>query len=216
MQTRRRFVRNSAIVLGAGAVGVGFTPAPTKAALGSRHCTSKRPMGHKTLVAYASRHGSTADIAHTIAEQLCAKGGNADARWIGDIHAVQDYDAVIIGSAIRYDKWLPEATEFVQTHHSALSNMPVALFLCCLAASSTSEKAARQTHTYAQKVAAQLPTVTPDQVGQFAGVLDYGKMPRTMRLLARGLFAFLGVNEGDYRDWDAIRSWAKAIPALTS
>lgn len=216
MQTRRRFVRNSTIVLGAGAAGIGLTPAQTKTALGSRHCASKSPMAHKTLVAYASRHGSTADIAIAIAEQMWARGETADARWIGDIHSIKDYDAVIIGSAIRFDKWLPEATEFVQTHQTALRNLPVALFFCCLAASSDTEKATQQTQSYAQKVADQLPNVSPEQVGQFAGVLDYSKLPRTVRLLARGLFAFMGAKEGDYRDWEVIRLWANTTPTLTS
>ncbi len=197
MQTRRRFVQNSALVVGVSAAGIGLTPAPTERSMEARHHISKIPGARRILVAYASRHGSTADIAFAIANQRYANGETVDAKWIGDIHTIKDYDAVIIGSAIRYDKWLPEATEFVQTHQSALQRIPVALFFCCLAASSTTEKAARQSNTYAQNVAAQLPTVTPDQVGQFAGALDYGKIPRVTRLLARGLFAFLGAKEGD-------------------
>ena len=29
--------------------------------------------------------------------------------------------------------------------------------------------------------------------------------------MAKALFAILGVKEGDYRDWDAIRLWAKNL-----
>ncbi len=212
MQTRRGFVKTSALVIGASAASVGLMPAPAKTVMATHRCATNAPKAGKTLVAYASRHGSTAEIAVAIAKQLCKDGQSADARWIGDLDNIHAYDAVIIGSAIRYDKWLPEATAFVQTHQSTLSNMPTALFFCCLAASSPTEAAARQTQKYAQKIATQLPNVTPDQVGQFAGVLNYSKLPRLARLPARALFAYLGADEGDYRNWAAIRSWTETTP----
>ena len=160
------------------------------------------------LIAYASRLGSTAEVAHAIADEI-----GAVAHWIGDIDSLAGYDAVIIGSPIRYDKWLPEATDFVDTHHRALQTIPVAAFLTCLTLSHKSPKALQQATCYADSIATTLPHVRTADIGQFAGVLDYSKMPRRARLLARLIFAFLRVPEGDYRDWQAIRTWAKtALP----
>jgi len=149
------------------------------------------PNPRNILIAYASRLGSTAEVAHAIADEI-----GAVARWIGDIDSLAGYDAVIIGSAIRYDKWLPEATDFIKTHHRTLQTMPVAMFLTCLTLSHKSPKALQQATRYADT----LPHTRADDIGQFAGVMDYSKMPRRTRLLARLIFAFLRVPEGDYRD----------------
>ena len=166
------------------------------------------PNPRNILIAYASRLGSTAEVAQAIADEI-----GAVALWIGDIDSLAGYDAVIIGSAIRYDKWLPEATGFVDTHHSTLQTMPVAAFLTCLTLSHKSPKALQQATRYAESIATTLPHTRAADIGQFAGVLDYSKMPRRARLLVRLIFAFLRVPEGDYRDWQAIRTWARtALP----
>ncbi len=162
------------------------------------------PHPRNILIAYASRLGSTAEVAQTIADEI-----GAVARWIGDIDSLAGYDAVIIGSAIRYDKWLPEATDFVKTHYSTLQTMPVAMFLTCLTLSHQSPMALQQATRYADSIATTLPHVHTADIGQFAGVLDYSKMSCRARLLARLVFAFLRVPEGDYRDWQTIRAWAK-------
>jgi len=168
------------------------------------------PNPRNILIAYASRLGSTAEVAHAIADEI-----GAVARWIGDVDSLAAYDAAIIGSAIRYDKWLPEATDFVDAHNTALQSMPVAMFLTCLTLSHKSPKALQQAARYADSIAATLPHTRADDIGQFAGVLDYSKMPRRARLLARLIFALLRVPEGDYRDWQAIRAWAKtALPEI--
>ena len=171
----------------------------------------------KILITYASRLGSTAEVAINIGEALVDHNTAVDVKWIGDVRGVDGYDAVIIGSAIRYDKWLAEATEFVKRHQRALQNTPVSLFFTCLTLSSTSAKARQQAEGYATKIAANVPQVSIASVGQFAGVLDYSKMRFPSRVIARIIFAFLHVKEGDYRDWVAIRAWAKthAIPPLT-
>lgn len=41
----------------------------------------------------------------------------------------------------------------------------------------------------------------------FAGKLDYAALGRLERMMVRALRA----PEGDFRDWDAIRAWARSI-----
>ncbi len=163
----------------------------------------------KVLVAYDSRHGSTAEMAQTMAGALCSDNVVAVAKWVGHITDIDEYNAIIIGSAIRYDKWLPEATDFVVRHQPALQQMPVSLFFTCMALSGKSEKATAQAAEYAAKIAALLSRVSATDVGQFAGALDFGKIPFPTRLIARLIFVFLHVKQGDYRDWAAIRHWTE-------
>lgn len=56
-----------------------------------------------------------------------------------------------------------------------------------------------------------MPSVKEESIGQFSGVLDYGKMSFGQRLAAKALFAIIGVKEGDYRDWERIRDWASDL-----
>jgi menaquinone-dependent protoporphyrinogen oxidase len=166
---------------------------------------------HKILVAYASEFGTTRDVAEVIGEVLCEGGASVDIKWVNNVKDLNHYDAVIIGSAIQYDKWMPEAIQFVTTHQNSLSQLPVAYFFTCLTLSRLTEKTERQAMAYSDKIYSLLPQVKPVSVGRFAGVLDYSKMSFFYRQISRVLYFILGVKEGDYRDRDAIRAWAKAM-----
>ena len=64
---------------------------------------------------------------------------------------------------------------------------------------------------YSGKLRALAPQVKPVDVGRFAGVLNYKKIPFFFRLIFKVILPILGVQEGDYRDWEAIRAWAKSM-----
>jgi menaquinone-dependent protoporphyrinogen oxidase len=51
----------------------------------------------KALVAYATRNGSTIQVAETIAEELRAAGIDSDVVLIQEIKALSQYQALIIG-----------------------------------------------------------------------------------------------------------------------
>ena len=165
----------------------------------------------KILIAYASHFGTTADVARTIGHILRAHGSIVETKCIQDIKEVSCYDAVIVGSAIQYDKWMPDATAFVRDNQADLAKIPTAFFFTCLALSVRSEKSNHQGQVYADRLAAPFPRIKPVSIGQFAGVLDYKKIPFIARLAARIAFAFLGVKEGDHRDWSAIKAWTESI-----
>ena len=165
---------------------------------------SKNKGGHKILVAYASESGTTAEVAEAIGEVLCQEGNTAETKWVKNVKDLNNYDAVIIGSAIQYNQWMPEATEFVTANQNILSKLPVAYFFTCLALSIQNEKAAKKkAMAYSDKLYALVPQVKPVDVGRFAGVLDYNKLSFFFRLIFKVMLSILGVQEGDYRDWEA-------------
>ena len=163
----------------------------------------------KILVAYASQFGTTGEVAEAIGDVFCQNGCTVETKWIKDLTELNDYDAVVIGSAIQYDRWMPEAREFVIANQAILRKLPVAYFFTCLTLSRKNEKSENQAKNYAEKLVTLAPEIKPVAIGRFAGVLDYSKMSLFFRLIGKGLFAVLGVKEGDYRDWDAIHTWAK-------
>jgi len=161
------------------------------------------------LVAYASQFGSTTGVAETVGDVLAETGATVETKWIKDVTELTAYDAIIIGGAIQYDRWMSEAAAFVTTNQDILSNLPVAYFFTCLTLSKRTEKTERQALAYADKLIALAPQVKPIDIGRFAGVLNYSKMPILYRGMFRAISLITGVKEGDYRDWRAIRAWAK-------
>ena len=84
----------------------------------------------RILVACASRHGSTAEIAAEIADVLRrdVPGAVVDLRDAAQAGEVAGYDAAVIGSAVYMGRWLPAARDLVEEHREVLSAMPVWLF----------------------------------------------------------------------------------------
>jgi len=159
----------------------------------------------KVLVAYATKAGSTAEVAAEIGRVVESKSGyKVDVHPVGKLKEVDGYDAVIIGSAIRAGKWLPEATKFVEKHRDALGQVPVAYFTVCLTLSEDTEENRREVAAYLDPVR---EIVQPVDVGLFAGVMDSSKLPFILRLMMKAMKA----PEGDFRDWEAIRAWAGQV-----
>jgi menaquinone-dependent protoporphyrinogen oxidase len=84
----------------------------------------------RIVVACATRHGSTAEIAAEIADVLRrnVSGAAVDLRDAAKAGEMAAYDAAVIGSAVYMGRWLPAARDLVQGHREVLSAMPVWLF----------------------------------------------------------------------------------------
>ncbi len=173
-------------------------------------------MSNKILVTYASQIGSTAGVAEAIGQTLIDGGAEVDIRRMADVTDLTPYDAVVAGSAIRGKHWLPEATQFVQTHQMVLREKPFAAFLVCMTL------AMKNGENYRPHVARFLDpvraVVRPVSEGLFAGALDIGKIPSFSDRLKFRLSVIFGVwTEGDHRDWPAICAWAASLyPLLQS
>lgn len=165
----------------------------------------------RILVTFASRSGTTAGVADVIGETLSANGMAVDIHPMQTVHNLTHYDAVIAGSAIRFDSWLPEAKQFINQHQTLLAQMPVATFLTCLALgiSSDDQRESARQKAHQQWMRPIREQVSPVSEGLFAGALNLGKLPELHYRLIFRLPVMLGLfKEKDYRDWDAIQQWA--------
>ncbi len=170
-------------------------------------------MNKKILVTYASRAGSTAEVAEAIGKTLTQNGAQVDLLPMQDVKDLAPYQAVVAGSPIRASKWLPEAMQFVRAHRSELTQKPFATFTVCITL------AMSNTHQYRQAVKGWIAPVRaqvhPLSEGLFAGVLDFTKLPLTFDTLKLRLVVALGIfPKDDRRDWNAIRVWAENIRPL--
>lgn len=222
MCSRRRFLTNSArisgLALGTFALGHELmSPLPVRAAeiaFPQSSCGRDSEKGRRVLVAYASRHGSTAGVSETVGKTLCDGGANVDIRLVKNVDDLSVYDAVIIGGAIHNGRWLSEAVAFIERHRAILKERPVAYFVTCLTLCRNTEEARNKAEAFLEPVKEAYPEVRPVSTGLFAGVLDYDRYSFVVRMIMKQKMKDAGVPEGDYRDWEAIRSWAQGVRPL--
>ncbi len=167
-------------------------------------------MSNKILVTYASRTGSTAEIAEAIGKTLSEGGAQVDVIPMSDVKDLSMYQAVVAGSAIRGSKWLPEAAQFIRTHQSTLAKKRFAMFTVCITLAMKNAQNYRA--GVAGWVAPVRALVKPLDEGFFAGMLDFKKLPLNWDTLMLRLSVALGIfPRGDHRDWNAVTAWAKGL-----
>jgi len=155
------------------------------------------------LLAYATRFGSTQEVAENMTAELRKRGLEVDIQPMQEITTLDNYDAVVLGAAIYNSKWHTNAHQFLAQHQEALMQRPLAIF--ALGPLSSSEAAKRNSRRQLDKELAKYPWLNPVALEIFAGKYDPTKP---------GLGSFYRLlPTRDYRDWKAIRTWANALPA---
>lgn len=159
----------------------------------------------RVLVGYASRFGSTRDIAARIADAVRA-GSEVDLRPVDEIDDVEPYDAIVFGSGVYDGSWTAEATALMHRHAAVLARKPLWLF---------SVGSFGDSHP----VVGGLIRKEPREIGEleaalhprdyrvFAGVIDLDRWPAWGRLV----FKALGGHAGENRRWPEIDAWAATI-----
>ncbi|MBB1160268.1 MULTISPECIES: flavodoxin domain-containing protein [Amycolatopsis] len=154
------------------------------------------------LVAYAGKRGGTREIAEVVGEELRAAGFAVDVRAAGEVDGVAGYAAVVVGSALYYARWRPEAVRLLERNTEALRVRPVWLF-----------------HSGPCGPGANVARVgLPARVTLLAAAIDAGRTEtfggRLDPALADGVLEKVmarGNRVGDFRDWERIRAWARDI-----
>jgi len=158
--------------------------------------------GSMILVAYASKHGSTAEIARRIAERLSERGHEVYARPVNEVDVLNRPEAVVLGSAVYAGSWRKEAVAFVERHREVLARMPVWLF--------SSGPLGHHVED-AQEQPRQLDEIrgwiAPRDHRTFFGKLDLQALSFGERMIVKAVNAPVG----DFRDWEEIDAWADGI-----
>lgn len=170
-------------------------------------------MSDKILVTYATKAGSTAGVAEAIAQTLSKQGAQVDVLPMQEVQDLTPYQAVVAGSAIRGNEWLPEAMQFLEANRAELNQKPFAAFMVCITLSmAQADKYRTSVRDWLAPVRA---LVSPVSEGYFAGALDFSKLARNRQTFMMRIPVFMRLwKEGDHRDWDAIHVWAKELPSL--
>jgi len=157
------------------------------------------------LVTAATKNGSTGEIAQAIGAALTRRGVPAVVMAPDEVQDISGYDAVVLGSAVYSGHWMPAATTLVERCSHAWAGRPVWLF-----PSGPIGKPGRSLTTKMGADPVDLPKMRAAtgarQHRMFPGKLDKKDVGPVQRI---GLTLF-GM-QGDFRDWDAVRTWSAGI-----
>ena len=154
----------------------------------------------KILITFATRYGSTKEVAEVIADKIRDRGIEAEISNIIDISSLEGYDAVIIGSPIYMGKWLKEGLYFIQQFHESLKRVPVALFSVGITLKDRNEKNIK---TAEKSFDALLPYINPVITGVFAGKIDKSNM----NFADRAILKLVKAEDGNFLNPDEISVW---------
>jgi menaquinone-dependent protoporphyrinogen oxidase len=155
----------------------------------------------RMLIAVSSKHGSTREIAESIAETIRGPGIEVEVADAKEVESVGPYDAVIVGSAVYLGRWIEPARSLVTRSADALRPRPVWLF--------SSGPLGADIHDPADAAEGNklLELVGGREHRVFAGKADR----KQLGFLERGMVSMVKNPWGDHRDWAEVTAWAEGI-----
>jgi menaquinone-dependent protoporphyrinogen oxidase len=164
-------------------------------------------MSSSILVGYATKYGSTKEVAEAVAATLREGGLEVDLRPMRDVRSLEGYGPVVMGAPLYMFRWHKDAKSFLSRHREALTKRPVAVF--ALGPTEDRPKDWQEVRTQLDKELSKFPWFAPVAVEVFGGKFDPAALTFPYNLIP----AMKTMPVSDIRDWNAIRAWANSLPA---
>lgn len=157
------------------------------------------------LVAFATKYGSTQEVAGVIAGALREHGLDTHMNPARDVSGLDGYSAVVLGSALYNHRWHPDAVRFVDRHRTELTRVPVAVF--AVGPVNDTQQEFDDARGQLDRVLARWEWLSPASVAVFGGRFDPARLrfPGAARLLSK-------VPATDIVDPATIGDWAHSLP----
>jgi menaquinone-dependent protoporphyrinogen oxidase len=163
----------------------------------------------RVLVAYATKNGSTEQIADLIADELMAHGLDVTCASVRDTDS-RDADAVVLGSAVYAGRWLRPARRFLKDEADHLNRIPFWIF-------SSGPFGEQAEHPTADDLRWQEPAKVisrAQELGVREHVVFGGRLPEEPHgFIENAMVRNTPPESRDARDWERIRTWASTIAA---
>jgi len=157
-------------------------------------------MAADVLIVYASKHGSTEQVARGIGETLRKRGLTTAIEPAREVLDLSGYRAVLIGGSIYMGRWHHDARQFLKRHRRDLERLPFAVF--ALGPGKNTPEDFEASRKQLDHALVRSPELEARAVAVFGGVID----PERMR------FPLNHLKRTDLRDWNEIHAWAAELP----
>jgi menaquinone-dependent protoporphyrinogen oxidase len=162
-------------------------------------------MTGSVFVGFATRSGSTQEVAEAIAAALGEGGLHVDCQPLRNTRSLAGYGLVVLGAPLYMFRWHKDALAFLSKHRKALEKLPVAVF--ALGPFHDEEKEWHDVRAQFDKELVKLPWFTPVAREVFGGKFDPTKLRFPMNLIP----ALKKMPPSDVRNWEKIRTWARSL-----
>ena len=166
-------------------------------------------MEKKILVAFATTHGSTQEIAEVMAGTIREQGVDLDLKPVSSVKTLDGYEAVILGSALYIGHMQKDALKFLSRFNRALSTgFPIAIFA---GGPLKPEDDCNEIRKMLDQDLAKFPWLKPVSVELVGGKFDPAKGVK----FPWGLLPVIkSMTASDRRDWKQIRKWTVNVIRL--
>lgn len=164
-------------------------------------------MAIKVLLAYASTHGSTQEIAEAIAATLTDRGLAVDLQPAREVRTLEGYQAVVLGAPLYMFHLHKDALRFLSKHQKALmAGLPIAIFAggpISIEQGNEWQEARKQL----DQELAKFPWLKPVSIEIVGGKHEPASLSFPWNLIP----ALKQMPASDLRDWAEIRAWAESL-----
>lgn len=162
-------------------------------------------MSTKILVGYATRYGSTRDVAEMIANTVREAGFEVDVSQVRDIKSLVEYKAVILGAPLFMFHWHKDVLRFLSKHQRILLDLQVAIFALGPTHDPYDEQEWRDSWSQLNKELANYSWLKPVEIEMFGGKYDPTMLKFPLKMMAGSVPA------SDIRNVEAIQAWARKL-----
>jgi menaquinone-dependent protoporphyrinogen oxidase len=162
-------------------------------------------MSAPILVVYATRSGSTQEVAEAIGTALGEAGFSVDVQRLPAKGTLDRYHAVVLGAPLYMFRRHKDALRFLAGSRKALEDRSTVVF--ALGPFNDVQKEWREVRAQFDTELAKSPWFKPVAVEVFGGKFDPAKLGLPYTLIP----AMKKLPPSDIRDWDAVRGWAEEL-----
>ena len=165
------------------------------------------------LVTYATRGGSTRELAEQVAQVFEHPGLRVDRRPVTTVTDIASYRAIVLGSALYFQRLMPEAQRFLSENAPLLATRPLVVFSVGAEMRKGTPAARTAAERWVKQSLNSIPNMQPIAIEHFAGAVELRRLGFLWRLLVIVTFG----ERGDWRDIAGVQAWSSGLlPQLVS
>lgn len=165
-------------------------------------------MEPRVLVAYATKHGATEEIADKIGEVIRSAGPVVDVLPADGVSDLTPYQAVVLGSSVYVGQWRRQAVKFLKANEGKLSELPVWIFSSGPTGEGDPVELLKGWR-FPEGQQSLADRIQPREIVVFHGAID----PKKLGFVEQRMIKMVKASLGDFRQWDTIVAWAVSIAA---